>query len=382
MKSSNGRFKRAALACVALGAISVSQQALAAGTPADTSITNRATVNFQVSGVAQSPIESSPSGNSTAGVGSGADTTFKVDNKLDLTVTEVGAAATTVSAGAVNQVTTFKLTNTGNFPQGYQLAPTQVGGTLFTHTDNFDVANVRRFVSTAACSTSSTTPTYNSATDTATVVNTLAADACVYVFVVADVPLNAANGGAANVRLTATATAAGTNAATPLLETTTADTVGVDVVFADTGVNTNRTEFAEDQYWVQTAALSVQKTSTIISDPFNSTTNPKAIPGAVVEYAVKLTNTGSVSASVVTITDQVPANTAFTSNVYSGGTRNVSIAVGATTTFCQAEAGSDSNSDGCFLTAGGVLTVGSPALSSVAPGAGNAVTVSFRVTIN
>ena len=30
----------------------------------------------------------------------------------------------------------------------------------------------------------------------------------------------------------------------------------------------------------------------------------------------------------------------------------------------------------------GVLTVGSPALSSVATGAGNAVTVRFRVTIN
>src|SRR5689334_20446703 len=163
MQSSSSRFKRVALACVALGAISVSQQALAAGTAANTDITNRATVNFQVGGVTQNPVESSPTGNSNSGVGNGADTTFKVDNKLDLTVTEVGAAATTVSAGAVNQVTTFKLTNTGNFQQGYQLAPTQIGGTLFTHADTFDVTNVRRFVSTAACSGVSPTPTYNSA---------------------------------------------------------------------------------------------------------------------------------------------------------------------------------------------------------------------------
>jgi hypothetical protein len=51
-------------------------------------------------------------------------------------------------------------------------------------------------------------------------------------------------------------------------------------------------------------------------------------------------------------------------------------------TFCVAEAGSDTNSDGCFRTAGGVLTVGSPAVSTVATGAANAVTVRFRVTIN
>src|SRR3954463_12115876 len=115
MKSSIRPFKRVGLACVGFGAIAIAQQALAAGTAANTDILNRATVNFQVGGVAQTPIESSPTGNSTSGVGAGADTTFKVDNKLDLTVTEVGAAATTVSAGAVNQVTTFKLTNTGNF---------------------------------------------------------------------------------------------------------------------------------------------------------------------------------------------------------------------------------------------------------------------------
>src|SRR3954463_14350769 len=111
MKSSIRPFKRVGLACVGFGAIAIAQQALAAGTAANTDIVNRATVNFQVSGVAQTPVESSPTGNSTAGVGNGADTSFKVDNKIDLTVTEVGGAATQVNApGAVNQVTTFKVT--------------------------------------------------------------------------------------------------------------------------------------------------------------------------------------------------------------------------------------------------------------------------------
>jgi uncharacterized repeat protein (TIGR01451 family) len=101
------------------------------------------------------------------------------------------------------------------------------------------------------------------------------------------------------------------------------------------------------------------------------------------EYGITLTNTGAVSASVVTITDPVPTNTTFANATYNAGASNVSITVGAATTFCQAEAGgTDSNADGCFRTAGGVLTVGAPALSTIATGAGNAVTVRFRVTIN
>jgi uncharacterized repeat protein (TIGR01451 family) len=123
-----------------------------------------------------------------------------------------------------------------------------------------------------------------------------------------------------------------------------------------------------------------------VYDPINGALAPgvfpKAIPLGIVEYGITLTNTGGQNATVVTITDSIPANTTFTNNVYSSNTRNVSITVGATTTFCQAEAGSDINADGCFLTGGGVLTVGSPALSSIATGAGNAVTVKFRVTIN
>lgn len=385
MKSSLKQFKRVGLACVAFGAIGVSQQALALGTAANTSIDNRATVNFQVGGVGQTPVESSPTGNSTPGVGSGANTTFLVDNKADLTVTEVGAAATTVGAGAVNQVTTFLVTNTGNQSQGYALAAANVGGTLFTRADAFDMTNVRRFVSTAACGGANPTPSYNAGTDTATNVNTLAADACVYVFIVSDTPVTATNGQASNVRLTATTAVAGTSGATLLAETVGAESpTVVDVVFADVGVNATRFAFDDDQYFVQTAALSVAKTSTVISDPFNGTTNPKSIPGAVMEYGITLTNTGSVSASVVTITDPIPTNTTFpVTPPYNAGASNVRVVVGATTTFCLAEAGgADSNADGCVRTVGGVLTVGAPALSTVDSGVPNAVTVSFRVTIN
>jgi uncharacterized repeat protein (TIGR01451 family) len=57
-----------------------------------------------------------------------------------------------------------------------------------------------------------------------------------------------------------------------------------------------------------TATLTVVKTSTIISDPVNGTTDPKAIPGAVVRYAITVTNTGtaSVDSSTVIVTDPLP----------------------------------------------------------------------------
>jgi len=41
------------------------------------------------------------------------------------------------------------------------------------------------------------------------------------------------------------------------------------------------------------AVLVVEKTSTVISDPVNGTSNPKLIPGAIVEYAITVRNVGS-----------------------------------------------------------------------------------------
>lgn len=391
MKSSLKQFKRAGLACVAFGVIAVSQQALAVGTAANTTINNRATVNYQVSGVSQTPIESSPTGNSTPGANNGANTAFLVDRKIDLIVQEVGNVAVNVTPGAVNQVTTFFLRNDGNDTQGFTLAgANQANGATVAFSaiaDAFDMTNVRVFVESTACTgIGQAGLSYVAASDTATTIPTLAADACSFVYVVSDTPISATNGQGSVVRLTATARVPTTLAA--LTQTAGAESAGVvDVVFGDaaTGgqVARDAAAFADDIYVISAAALSVGKTSTTVSDPFNGTTNPKAIPGATVEYAITLTNTGAQPASVVTITDPIPTNTTFATGTYNAGASNVQITVGATNTFCVAEAGgTDSNADGCVRTAGGVLTVGSPALTTVATGAGNAVTMRFRVTIN
>lgn len=62
-----------------------------------------------------------------------------------------------------------------------------------------------------------------------------------------------------------------------------------------------------------TAVLVIQKTSTVISDPVNGTTNPKAIPGAIVEYTITVRNEGSraVESNTLVLLDQMPANLAF-----------------------------------------------------------------------
>ena len=102
------------------------------------------------------------------------------------------------------------------------------------------------------------------------------------------------------------------------------------------------------------------------------------------EYAIELTNSGGANATGVVITDTLPATgISYTTATYNSGNSDVSITVGAgAPTFCSAEAGSDSNGDGCFRTAGGVLTVGSPAVTQVATGgAATRLTVRFRMTI-
>ncbi len=57
--------------------------------------------------------------------------------------------------------------------------------------------------------------------------------------------------------------------------------------------------------------LQVRKVVQTMSDPIQGTTNPKAIPGALTKYTVRVTNAGSgtVDNNTVSITDPIPANT-------------------------------------------------------------------------
>lgn len=61
-----------------------------------------------------------------------------------------------------------------------------------------------------------------------------------------------------------------------------------------------------------TVPLTVVKLALVHSDPINGTVNPKAIPGAIVEYRVIVTNPGSpVDSDSVVVGDPVPVQTGF-----------------------------------------------------------------------
>lgn len=329
--------------------------AMAAGTASGTTITNTVSVDFRVGGVNQTAVTASD--------------TFTVDRRVNLTVAEVGSTTTSVSPGQTAAVSAFTVTNASNATLDLALAATQqVGGTA-AHggTDNFDMTGIGIYVDT------NTNGSYDAGTDqSVSYLDQLIADASRTVFVVANVPLGRATNDVAGVRLTATAheaTAAGSQGAL-VTQTAGANTAGVDTVFGDTNANGNTARdgihFGVDDYTVLAANLSATKTSRIISDPFNGTTNPKMIPGATVEYCVAVSNAaGSATATNIAVSDTLPATTTFDSGF--GILLNGTVTSGV----C--------NADG---TAGGSHSSGvvSGTLSDIA--AGVTRTLVFRVTVN
>ena len=85
--------------------------------------------------------------------------------------------------------------------------------------------------------------------------------------------------------------------------------------------NVSGNNTANDNTVVESAPIiSLQKTSKVWSDPVNGSNSPKAIPGALVEYTLKASNSGSRAAdnNSIVLSDAIPANTALYVNDISG----------------------------------------------------------------
>jgi uncharacterized repeat protein (TIGR01451 family) len=373
MKSIKQQMRRARLAVVALGLIGATPSAFAVGTDFGTDITNTASVNYSVSGVPQTAINSSPTGNSTPGT-PGVPTTFKVDKKIIFVAEETNNAATVTSPGLTQVVTVFRVSNTSNGAQDYGLAADNIQppAIIFGRTDDFDMSNFTYHISGAACSTATlTTPTFNNE-PAVTHIEQLGEDACVYVFVRSDTPVSptAANGLASTIRLKVTATTDASNGVTAEVETLALDNPAVvDVVFADAGVlNGNTVEdgisLAFDQYLVGT--LTVTKTAAVISDGFSAAGQAKAIPGAILEYTITIQNNGLVTSGAA-LTELVPANTTYVAN---STTLNGAAVADVAGTMPYVSGGAISSP----AAAAGVINPGSTAAEKAV--------VRFRVTIN
>ena len=243
---------------VATAAFVLPQNAQAAGTVAGTTVSNTATVSFDVGSVPQTPVTGTA--------------TFVVDDKVNLTVTNNAGAS--VVPGSTNQVLAFTLQNNGNKTHGYSLAASLGGGITMNSVriyrdvngdGNLDVGDTL----------------YTGGTNA----GDLAPDATMRLLIVADTPAGATNGQVSNYNLVATTLNAGTTTITAH-DNAIADNANTEqVVFADAAgpadaVRDGR-HSATGTYTVSTATLSVTKTSTVVSDPFNGAVNPKRIPGAV-----------------------------------------------------------------------------------------------------
>jgi len=122
-----------------------------------------------------------------------------------------------------------------------------------------------------------------------------------------------------------------------------------------------------------TTNLTIAKTSSVVGDPLNGTTNPKAIPGATMRYCILVTNNGSGTATGINIADALPASTTFVP----GSLRSGASCASATTVEDDNASGADeSDPFGASIT-GTTVAATTPTLLPA-----NAMAVAFDVTIN
>jgi len=294
-------FKKAAILALAFGLMmGMTKPVCAGGTHSGIQIGNMATVDYKMNDISQTPIESSPDGNSTPGIDGGESTTFVVDNKVNMTVITQDTAPVLVTPGGIGYYLTFLITNTGNTTQDYALsvnAVIQGGETKFNNQlDAFDMNNVRIRVDDGDGQ-------YNDANDTADFIDELAPDANILVFIDANAPLTTKNGEYASYHLIATTHNGGALGLGALTEETEgADNAdSVDIVFADANGTYDRRgdgQFSDQgDYKCVSSALIIIKTSEVISDPINGNLAPKRIPGAVIEYVTNIKNAPGAGAA-------------------------------------------------------------------------------------
>jgi uncharacterized repeat protein (TIGR01451 family) len=281
--------------------------AYAQNTDANTLITNNVTVNYQVGGVAQTAIT--------------AQDNFRVDRKILFSVTEKTATGTTsVTSGQQDAVTAFTIVNSSNDTLDFGVfASNTANGTTIgggRGTDNIDTANFEYYIDVNGNGLADDVGGWVSSLT----LDNVAKGATVHVLVRSDIPVSA-NGSVAVVQLAAGALNSNGTAITAVTDatanTTDATSGTFQTIFADDltpvqgNTSRNGVSWAWDDYTVSAPVLSVAKTSVIISDGV-SVSNPKAVPGAVVEYCISVANAaGGATATNVAISDLVPVNTTY-----------------------------------------------------------------------
>ena len=254
--------------------------ALASGTPAGTTIESAATATYDLPG------------GGTGSVGSNL-VSLTVDELLDVTVAWSDPADVAAAAGGESRVLRYTITNGGNGSERFALAAIANRGG-----DDFDPAV------DAIVLDSNGNGAFDAGLDTVYVAGAndpeLAPDQSLAIFVLADIPAAARDGGRGRVDLTA---AAKTGSGTPGTSFAGAGQGGGNAVVGATGGDAE----AGGWFGIAGAGLAFEK-SAVVRDAFGGTS---PAPGSTITYTLVASASGTGTLSNVRIADAIPANTRY-----------------------------------------------------------------------
>lgn len=265
--------------------------AMAAGTVAGTTITNTASVSYQILGEGSGSVSVSAS--------------FRVDRVISVIVTKKSDVNTAPTS--TNVAVSFLVTNTSNTSMRFALSA------VSKPTNTWTMNNVRIYRdNNGSASWDAGDTLYNDAGT----FGDLASDASITVLIVADAPAGVTIGQAAAYDLVAAAVDAGTlNVST---QTSGLNTPGVDTVFLD-AAGSAAGDGAQDGKHSATATFGVSSVSILVS--LNKTVTildqwggNLAIAGATLRYTIVETAAGGGTANNVVFSDALPANTTYIAN--------------------------------------------------------------------
>ncbi len=270
------------------------QTGQAQGTPAGTTVSNQARLNFEIAGTPQQTLST--------------NNDVTVQELINVTTIWQDATNITTTSPALEQVLTYRVRNTGNGVETFMLG---INNTL-PGSDDFDPANPRIHLDGNGNSLYDgplLDPLYTPGS------NDPQLDAngndSVVLFVLNDIPAGLDNSQTGNSRLTVqsgTAGAAGSVAGTILPGL---GDSGVDAVVG----NSSALASATGSYQVVNVApdVSITKSAEVIDDNQSCNSTPcDPVPGATIRYTLQVDVSGTGTVENLAITDSIPANTRYT----------------------------------------------------------------------
>lgn len=282
-------FRNVLIATVLFAMVLLSGTVMAAGTAPGTVISNQATASYTVGAASFT----SQSGQATT----------TVAERLEVTVTWQDGSNVPVQPADTNKPLQFRVTNTGNGSESFDLTANSVLGG-----DNFDPTFQSIYLDNGNGSWDGTgTETLYSA---GTNDPTIASGANITVYVLNNIGATVTDTQTGNSQLKAKAkTITGlTTPGTVYAGTGDGGTNAVVGLANGVGNTDGGTGLVFGTYQVSSVVVTAVKTTSGVSDPFGSS-NP--VPGADITYRIEVDVTGSGTATAVKITDPIPGNTAY-----------------------------------------------------------------------